>query len=112
MPSFGLSTAAVFAELRPDEWSGPDEDPERNDLLAPARRLRPELDDLFRLVVSAGGRPQLTGSGPMVFSRTDDPQRAASVATRLRRAGVRVWETRLRAEAGRIEQVSEDEEEG
>jgi 4-diphosphocytidyl-2-C-methyl-D-erythritol kinase len=111
LPPFRLATAAVFAELRAADWSGPDGDPDRNDLLAPARRLRPELDDLFRLVVSAGGRPQLTGSGPATFFRTDDPDRAAAVAARLRRAGLRVWETRLRSEAGRIEQVSDEEEE-
>jgi len=110
LPAFRLTTAAVFAELREADWSVDDADGERNDLLAPARRLRPELDDLFRLVVSAGGRPQLTGSGPAVFFRTADLERAAAVAVRLRRAGVRVWETRLRAEAGRIEQVSDEEE--
>ena len=110
LPAFRLTTAAVFAELREADWSADDADAERNDLLAPARRLRPELDELFRLVVAAGGRPQLTGSGPAVFFRTADLERAAAVAGRLRRAGVRVWETRLRAEAGRIEQVSDEEE--
>ena len=50
-PTFGLSTADVFAELRPDEWGAVE-----NDLLRAARRLRPELDELFALVVACRGR--------------------------------------------------------
>ncbi|HEX6140274.1 MAG TPA: 4-(cytidine 5'-diphospho)-2-C-methyl-D-erythritol kinase, partial [Candidatus Limnocylindria bacterium] len=69
-PPFSLSTAAVFAELRPAEWSR-DAVPGRNDLLAPARRLRPELDAILRLATAAGVAPQLTGSGPTVFARSD-----------------------------------------
>jgi 4-diphosphocytidyl-2-C-methyl-D-erythritol kinase len=111
-----LSTAAVFAELRPGEWStdrGVPLDPlvvAPNDLLAPARRLRPELDDLFRLVLGAGGLPRLTGSGPTVYTLTDDQARSAAIAARLQRSGVRVTETRLRAEPASIEPLSEDEE--
>jgi 4-diphosphocytidyl-2-C-methyl-D-erythritol kinase len=105
-PPFGLATAAVFAELRPSDMSGSSQpEPGQNDLLAPARRLRPELDDLFRLVADAGGTPQLTGSGPTVFVRGDDPERLAAVAARLRVAHIRVSETRLRHEAASIEQV-------
>jgi 4-diphosphocytidyl-2-C-methyl-D-erythritol kinase len=110
-----LSTAAVFAELRPGEWStdrGVPLDPlvvAPNDLLAPARRLRPELDDLFRLVLGAGGLPRLTGSGPTVYTLTDDQARSAAIAARLQRSGVRVTETRLRAEPASIESLSEDD---
>jgi 4-diphosphocytidyl-2-C-methyl-D-erythritol kinase len=110
-----LSTAAVFAELRPGEWStdrGVPLDPlvvAPNDLLAPARRLRPELDDLFRLVLGAGGLPRLTGSGPTVYTLTDDQARSAAIAARLQRSGVRVTETRLRAEPASIEPLSEDD---
>jgi 4-diphosphocytidyl-2-C-methyl-D-erythritol kinase len=110
-----LSTAAVFAQLRPGEWStdrGVPLDPlaaAPNDLLPAARRLRPELDDLFRLVLGAGGVPRLTGSGPTVYTLTDDEARSAAVAARLRRAGVRVTETRLRAEPASIEPLSEDD---
>lgn len=118
-PPVRLSTAAVFAELRRSEWSGvdPSEDPGPaepgpNDLLAPARRLQPDIDDLFRLVLSAGGVPHLTGSGPTVYTLTDDPERAAAVAGRLRRAGLRVTETRLRREPASIETVSEEEQDG
>lgn len=107
---FRLETGAVFAELRPSEWNG---GPAQggNDLLAPARRLRPALDDLFRLVVAAGGEPRLTGSGPTVFALTDDPERARSIAGRLRRAGVRVTETRIRREPASIESLSDELEE-
>jgi 4-diphosphocytidyl-2-C-methyl-D-erythritol kinase len=104
-PPFALSTAAVFAELRPDEWSGEDRSA-GNDLLAAARRLRPELDEVFRLVAGAGGEPRLTGSGPTVFTLTDDLERAAAVAARLVRAGLRAMQTRIRTEPATIEPVA------
>ena len=103
-PGFGLATAAVFAELRPDEWgSAP------NDLLGPARRLRPELDDVFATVERAGGEPRLTGSGPTVFAISDDRDRAASLAERLRGAGLGVTLTRTRDAAASIERIDEEE---
>jgi len=104
-PPFSMSTAAVFAELRPDEWSG-EERPGANDLLPAARRLRPELDDVFRLVAGAGGEPRLTGSGPTVYTLTDDPERATAVAARLGRGGLRATQTRIRTEPARIEAVA------
>ena len=105
-PPFRLSTADVFAELQPGDMTGvaPPE-PGRNDLLAPARRLRPELDDLFRLVRTAGGAPQLTGSGPTIFVRSGDPEQAAALAAKLRPIGLRVTETHLRREAASIEEA-------
>jgi len=103
-PPFGLSTAEVFGELRPDEWGRGE-----NDLLAPARRLRPELDDLFRAVSDAGGTPELTGSGPTIFSLTDDPERAAAVVDRLAAAGVRARMTRTRTSPTAIERIAEEE---
>ncbi|MGH2488440.1 MAG: 4-(cytidine 5'-diphospho)-2-C-methyl-D-erythritol kinase [Candidatus Limnocylindria bacterium] len=105
-PPFGLATGAVFAELRRSDWSGPVSDPRepwRNDLEQPARRLRTELDDLFRLVAGAGGEPHLTGSGPTVFALTDDPERADGITARLERAGVTATRTRLRPEPASIE---------
>lgn len=105
-PPFHLSTAAVFGELRPTEVGGSAElEPGRNDLLAPARRLRPELDDVFRLVAAAGATPALTGSGPTVFARVYDPERAAALAASLARAGLRTTQSRLRREAASIEQA-------
>lgn len=109
-PPYDLATGAVFAELRASEWSGGPVPEGHNDLEAAARRLRPELDDVFRLVAGAGGRPQLTGSGPTVFARTDDRARAEAIAARLDRAGLRAAVTRLRREPARIETFDEDEE--
>lgn len=102
-PKFGLPTRAVFAELRPDEWGT-----QENDLLAPARRLRPELDELFATVVRAGGTPRLTGSGPTIFHLADDPESAAALAERLILAGLRVTRTRTRREPATIEAIEEE----
>lgn len=104
-PAFSLSTAAVFAELRPEEWGAAE-----NDLLAPARRLRPELDDLLGAVRRAGGTPRLTGSGPTIFSLDADPERLGSTAGRLAAVGLEVTLTRTRATAARIEPIPEQEE--
>ena len=103
-PPFGLSTAAVFGELRPDEWGTAP-----NDLLGPALRLRPELGDLLEAVRSAGGEPRLTGSGPTVFTLTADPDRARAVAGRLRAAGIDVTLTRTRDAAASIERITEED---
>jgi 4-diphosphocytidyl-2-C-methyl-D-erythritol kinase len=102
-PPFGLSTAAVFAELRAEEWGR-----RENDLLAPALRLRPELADLFATVSASGGDPHLTGSGPTIFSLTDDPQRAADLTDRLRQQGLRTTHTRTRTTAPSIHRIEEE----
>jgi 4-diphosphocytidyl-2-C-methyl-D-erythritol kinase len=103
-PGFGLSTAAVFAELRPDEWgSAP------NDLLAPALRLRPELATVIELVERAAGAPRLTGSGPTLFSLADDPRSASALAERLVEAGLRATMTRTRTAPARIESINEED---
>ena len=109
-PAFSLSTAAVFAELRPGDLAAGREG--GNDLLAPALRLCPELGDLLRDVAGAGGEPRLTGSGSTLFTLTDDPQRAAAIAARLRPTGVRVTETRLRPEAARIAELGDAPNDG
>ena len=102
IPAFRLSTAAVFAELRSADLGS--DRPGGNDLLAPALRLRPELADLLRAVAAAGGEPRLTGSGPVVFALTEDAERAAAIAGRLRQDGVQVIETSLRTEPAMIAQ--------
>ena len=107
-PPFRLATAAVFAELRPDERGVAAED--GNDLLAAATRLRPEMSDVLRLVARAGGHPQLSGSGPTVFARTDDPELADALAGRLAGGGLRTTRARLRTEPARIEALTDDEE--
>ncbi len=105
VPAFRLSTAAVFGELRPGDLAA--ERPDGNDLLAPALRLRPELGDLMRELAAAGGEPRLTGSGSTIFALTDDPERAADIATRLRGAGTAVTLTRLRSEPATIVELDE-----
>lgn len=102
-PGFGLSTAAVFAELRREEWGSA-----QNDLLAPACRLRPELASLMAAVARAGGEPRLTGSGSTIFSLTDDPARAAATAAGLRSTGLSVTTTRTRTMPTMIETIEED----
>jgi 4-diphosphocytidyl-2-C-methyl-D-erythritol kinase len=103
-PPFGLSTAAVFGELRPAEWGR-----QSNDLLAPARRLRPELDDLFALVRAVGGEPRLTGSGPTIFAVVEDQERGRDMVARLRSRGARATLTRTRDAAASIERTGQEE---
>lgn len=103
-PPFGLSTAAVFAELRPDEWGTAD-----NDLAAPARRLRPELDALLAAMGRAGGTPRLTGSGPTIYALADDDRHAARIAASLERAGHRTTVTRTRRAPAQIEDIDEED---
>jgi len=102
-PPFGLATAEVFAELRPDEWGSGE-----NDLLPAALRLRPELDDLLGLVRDTGGAPSMTGSGPTIFTLADDAASAAAIAERLDRAGVRTTSTRTRTAPASIETIDEE----
>jgi 4-diphosphocytidyl-2C-methyl-D-erythritol kinase len=104
-PGFRLSTAAVFAELRPADL--PNGEAGGNDLLAPATRLRPELGDVMRKVAEAGGEPRMTGSGSTIFALTDDPGRAGAIAAALGRAGVQVTRTRLRLEPAEIVELDE-----
>jgi 4-diphosphocytidyl-2-C-methyl-D-erythritol kinase len=109
-PPFGMSTAAVFAELSADDLA-PGQ-PGGNDLLAPALRLRPELADLMKRVEVAGGEPRLTGSGSTIFTLSDDPERAAAVAAALRRSGMHVTETRLRQAPAAIVELDDPPAEG
>lgn len=102
-PAFGLSTAEIFAELRANEWGR-----RENDLLAPALRLRPELDDLFAVVSAAGGEPRLTGSGTTIFSLSDDAARAATLAATLQIQRLRVTHTRTRTIAPTIQRIEEE----
>lgn len=104
-PPFGLATGEVFGELRREEWGTA-----ANDLLAPAIRLRPELAALLTAMRRAGGEPQLSGSGSTLFTLTDDPERAAAVASSLRGGGARVTLTATRTDATAIERLTDPEE--
>ncbi|MFN2484959.1 MAG: 4-(cytidine 5'-diphospho)-2-C-methyl-D-erythritol kinase [Candidatus Limnocylindria bacterium] len=110
LPRFRLSTAAVFAELSPSDWSGEAPDaqatPGWNDLLGPAARLRPELDDLLRDMRTVGAEPHLSGSGPCCFALTDDPDRAAAVVAAMTARGVCTMQTRLLTSAYEIAELS------
>lgn len=103
-PPFELSTAAVFSDLRREEWGTAE-----NDLLAPARRLRPELDDILALVREAGADPRLTGSGPTIFVLADDRERGTALVGRLTEAGLRATMTRTRTVPTAIERIDEEE---
>lgn len=104
-PPFGLSTAAIFAELRADEW-GSDEP---NDLLAPALRLRPELASVFEVLRRAGGDPRMTGSGTTLFTLTEDPEGATAVAQAVTNAGLRATMTATRTSPAAIEAITEED---
>jgi 4-diphosphocytidyl-2-C-methyl-D-erythritol kinase len=105
-PPFTLSTAAVFAELRPRDIGDPRADDGRNDLLAPALRLRPELRGVLDAVARGGAEPRLTGSGSTIFALDADGERIAALASRLRGAGLRIIETRVRAQPAAIVEAS------
>lgn len=110
-PDFRLPTADVFAELRPGDLGTPSE-PGRNDLLAAALRLRPELGEVVRKVADAGGDARLTGSGSTVFALSDDPERVAGMAAQLRRAGLRTTETRIRSAPATIHELDDATDDG
>ena len=72
------------------------------------RRDFRELDDLFAIVRRAGGEPQLTGSGPTIFSLTDDPERASAVAAALAAQGLRATMTATRGVPSAVETIEEE----
>ena len=107
---FALATATVFAATQASDWSG--EAPVTaaealsagtNDLIAAARRCDSRVDELATLVIAAGGVPRLTGSGATFFVVTDGPDRSATLAARLARAGVRAKPYATRLSAASIE---------
>jgi 4-diphosphocytidyl-2-C-methyl-D-erythritol kinase len=105
VPAFRLSTAAVFAELRPSDLAA--DRPAGNDLLGPALRLRPELGELMDRMRRAGGEPRLTGSGSAIFALTDDPERASAIAARLAAGALPVIRTRVRPVAPDVVELDE-----
>lgn len=60
----------------------------RNDLLAPAERLCPDIADARSRAAERGIELALTGSGPTLFAVADDWRDALRIARKLRRAGL------------------------
>jgi len=102
-----LSTADVFAELRSDDRGAVASvdvlrdafarrsvtpqllrDNARNDLLAPAVRLCPEIAQARSHAAQRGIPLSLSGSGPTLFTVADDRRDALRIARTLRRMGL------------------------
>jgi 4-diphosphocytidyl-2-C-methyl-D-erythritol kinase len=102
-----VATAAVFAALRPDEWSDGSEsaalahafragrvDPDtirshlRNDLADAAARVCREIGETRLIAGAQGVRLALSGSGPSLFAIADDRRDALRLARILRGQGL------------------------
>lgn len=106
-----VSTRAVFAELRTDEW-GTGKAVETaarairarvgaaavarlpNNLLAPAERLYPELGVLIASLRTRGWDPHLTGTGSALFQVCWDKSEAEALCVRAWDIGMRAWAVR------------------
>ncbi|MFN2463284.1 MAG: 4-(cytidine 5'-diphospho)-2-C-methyl-D-erythritol kinase [Candidatus Dormibacteria bacterium] len=110
-PGIHVSTAAVFGELRPEEWGDgrvvqagarflrdgggagaltrlP------NSLLPPALRLYPELGETIASLSRAGWDPRLSGSGSTLFQVCFDRADAEALVVRTWDLGLRAWAVR------------------
>lgn len=106
-PRARLSTADVFAALRSEDHGAEASiDPvrdafargsvtpqllrenARNDLLAPAERLCPEIAEVRSQAARRGIRLALSGSGPTLFTVADDRRDALRITRALRRIGL------------------------
>ncbi|MBI3521961.1 MAG: 4-(cytidine 5'-diphospho)-2-C-methyl-D-erythritol kinase [Chloroflexi bacterium] len=105
-PKVRLATKEVFGALSPEEWSdgsasarvasalADDADPDalrgllRNDLLAAASRVCPQITSDITAARAAGIALSLSGSGPSLFALADDRAHAIRLARRLRRASL------------------------
>ena len=106
-----VSTAAVFGELRADEWgSGKAVETAAlairagvgaaavarlpNTLLAPAMRLYPELEGLVSSLRKWGWDPRLTGTGSALFQVCWQKSEAEALCVRAWDVGMRAWAVR------------------
>ena len=106
-----VSTAAVFAELREDEWGSGRavETAARairagvgaaavarlpNDLLAPATRLYPDLEALVSSLRKRGWEPRLTGTGSALFQVCWERAEAEHLCVKAWDTGMRAWALR------------------
>ncbi len=103
-PDFGVSTAQVYGEMRPDEYSA-DEDPldeliaaldkpisewwplARNDLEQAALRVAPKLLEVQDEFWGEGLRGMVSGSGSTIYCPIDDETKARMMADRLSELG-------------------------
>jgi 4-diphosphocytidyl-2-C-methyl-D-erythritol kinase len=109
-PPVALSTASVFASLRPEEWTDGGAtlalagtlaagDPlpgalPPNTLLAAAERCCPPLAALRAALTAAGWRPALSGSGPTLFLLPNSDAEAGAMQRAARRLGAQSWRCR------------------
>jgi 4-diphosphocytidyl-2-C-methyl-D-erythritol kinase len=100
VPPVEVSTALIFQELRPEQWSGPAPDHDVraiiegragnehlvNDLEKVALAKWPQIGELKRLIDAAGARAvAMTGSGGAVFGIFDSSDDAVRAAGEVRR---------------------------
>ena len=107
-PGISISTAAVFGELRPEEWGDGRKTAAAarflqdgggagaltrlpNSLLAPALRLHPELGEAIASLRRAGWDPRMSGSGSTLFQVCFDRADAEALAVRTWDLGLRAW---------------------
>ena len=107
-PGIAISTAAVFGELRPEEWGDGRMTSAAarflkdgggagaltrlpNSLLAPALRLHPELGEAIASLRRAGWDPRMSGSGSTLFQVCFDRAEAEALAVRTWDLGLRAW---------------------
>jgi 4-diphosphocytidyl-2-C-methyl-D-erythritol kinase len=107
-PGIEISTAAVFGELKQEEWGTGRmiEAAARfvadgggagaltrlpNSLLAPATRLYPELAERVAELRQKGWEPRLTGTGSALFQVCFDRAEAEALAVRTWDMGLRAW---------------------
>lgn len=118
-PRAPLATQAVFAALRPAEWTDGgqtrrlaealragaslDESVLMNGLLAAAERCCPPLAHLRAVLRAEGLRPHLSGTGPTLFLFTDDRAERRAILALARRLDAEAWPCRtLRARPLRL----------
>ncbi len=88
VPTVRCPTAEIYGAWAAHRVESPDAEPSlgRNDLLAPALHVRPELRRYDEAVAACGGAfAGMSGSGSSFYVAFADPAHAASCANRLRR---------------------------
>ena len=100
-PHIPTPTAAVFRELRPDDYPV---GRSANALQAPAERLFPDIRRVRERLEQATGRAfMLSGSGPTLFTWADAPDVRRRLVRTIRQCGVRCWSVRSVARTYRFE---------